>query len=118
VPAPLAAFILNLAERAESGLTGAWQGWWLACLEAELDNLRAAMRWSSGASPRRACGGLTTREAEVPRLVADGLNDPQVAEQLFISRRTVHAHLRSIYQKLGVTTRTAATRFALENDLP
>jgi len=60
---------------------------------------------------------LTTREVEVLRLVAHGLNDPQVAEQLFISRRTVHAHLRSIYQKLGVTTRTAATRFALENDL-
>ena len=69
------------------------------------------------AVPAPSPAGLTTREAEVLRLVADGLNDPQVAEQLFISRRTVHAHLRSIYQKLGVTTRTAATRFALENDL-
>jgi predicted ATPase/DNA-binding CsgD family transcriptional regulator len=69
------------------------------------------------AVPATSTAGLTAREVEVLRLVAGGLNDPQVAEQLFISRRTVHAHLRSIYQKLGVTTRTAATRFALENSL-
>ena len=69
------------------------------------------------AVPATSPTGLTTREAEVLKLVADGLNDPQVAQQLFISRRTVHAHLRSIYQKLGVTTRTAATRFALDNEL-
>jgi DNA-binding NarL/FixJ family response regulator len=67
--------------------------------------------------PATSPAGLTAREVEVLRLVAGGLNDPQVAEQLFISRRTVHAHLRSVYQKLGVTTRTAATRFALENSL-
>jgi DNA-binding NarL/FixJ family response regulator len=53
----------------------------------------------------------------VLRLVAGGLNDPQVAEKLFISRRTVHAHMRSIYHKLGVTSRTAATRFAVEYGL-
>jgi len=67
--------------------------------------------------PATSPAGLNAREVEVLRLVAGGLNDPQVAEQLFISRRTVHAHLRSIYQRLGVTTRTAATRFALENSL-
>jgi len=61
--------------------------------------------------------GLTAREVEVLRLVAGGFNDPQVAEKLFISRRTVHAHMRSIYQKLGVTSRTAATRFAVEDGL-
>jgi len=61
--------------------------------------------------------GLTEREVEVLRLVAWGPNDPQLAEQPFISRGTVHAHPRSIYPKLGVTTRTASTRFALENSL-
>ena len=61
--------------------------------------------------------GLTAREVEVLRLVAEGFNDPQVAEKLYISRRTVHAHVRSIYHKLGVTSRTAATRFAVENGL-
>jgi DNA-binding CsgD family transcriptional regulator len=61
--------------------------------------------------------GLTAREAEVLRLVAMGLTDAQVAEQLIVSLRTVHAHLRSIYGKLQVTSRTAATRYALDHQL-
>jgi ATP/maltotriose-dependent transcriptional regulator MalT len=61
--------------------------------------------------------GLTTREVEVLRLVADGLTDAQVAEQLVISPRTVNWHLSVIYSKLGVSSRCAATRFALEQKL-
>jgi DNA-binding NarL/FixJ family response regulator len=61
--------------------------------------------------------GLTAREVEVLRLVAQGLTDPQVAEQLILSPRTINAHLASIYGKLGVNSRTAATRFALEHRL-
>lgn len=61
--------------------------------------------------------GLTAREVEVLRLVADGLTDGQVAERLFLSPRTVGRHLTSIYTKLGVSTRTAAGRFALEHHL-
>ena len=61
--------------------------------------------------------GLTAREVEVLRLVAQGLTDPQVAEQLVLSPRTVNAHLTSIYGKLGVNSRTAATRFALKHGL-
>lgn len=61
--------------------------------------------------------GLTAREVEVLRLVATGLTDAQVAEKLFISLRTVNAHLRSIYAKLGVSSRTAATRYAVEHEL-
>src|SRR5215471_16314612 len=49
--------------------------------------------------------GLTAREVETPRLVAQGLTDAQVAEQLVISRRTVNWHLTSIYGKLGVSSR-------------
>lgn len=60
---------------------------------------------------------LTPRELEILRLVAEGLTDPQVAERLIISKRTVSAHLHTIYSKLGVNTRAAATRIALENDL-
>jgi class 3 adenylate cyclase len=62
-------------------------------------------------------GGLSAREIEVLRLVAEGLTDAQVAERLFLSRRTVNQHLRSIYNKLGVSTRAAATRFAVEHGL-
>jgi predicted ATPase/class 3 adenylate cyclase/DNA-binding CsgD family transcriptional regulator len=61
--------------------------------------------------------GLTRREVEVLRLIAQGLTDAQVAERLVISAHTVHAHLRAIYGKLDVTSRAAATRFAMEHHL-
>jgi DNA-binding CsgD family transcriptional regulator len=61
--------------------------------------------------------GLTAREVEVLRLVAEGLTDAQVAEHLVISLRTVNAHLTSIYQKIHVSSRSAATRYALEHHL-
>jgi DNA-binding NarL/FixJ family response regulator len=57
---------------------------------------------------------LTSREAEVLRLVAQGLSNSEVARSLTISPHTVHAHLHTIYSKLGVTCRTAAARFAFE----
>jgi DNA-binding CsgD family transcriptional regulator len=61
--------------------------------------------------------GLTAREVDVLRVVAEGLTDIQVAQILVLSPRTVSTHLRSIYNKLGINSRTAATRFALENQL-
>ena len=61
--------------------------------------------------------GLTAREIEVLALVADGRTDAEVAEKLVVSVRTVHAHLRSIYRKLDLHTRSAATRYALEHGL-
>ena len=61
--------------------------------------------------------GLTAREVEVLRLVARGMTDAQVAEQLVISPRTVNFHLTSIYSKLGVSSRAAATRSAIEHHL-
>ena len=57
--------------------------------------------------------GLTVREVEVLRLVAQGFTDVQVAEQLVISPRTVNWHLTSIYSKLQVSSRSAATRYAI-----
>jgi DNA-binding NarL/FixJ family response regulator len=45
------------------------------------------------------------------------MTNAQVAQRLFLSRRTVETHLTSIYHKLGVTSRAAATRFALEHGL-
>jgi predicted ATPase/DNA-binding CsgD family transcriptional regulator/Tfp pilus assembly protein PilF len=66
---------------------------------------------------KKLLDALTSRELDVLGLVAQGLTDVQVAEQLVISPRTVHGHLRSIYSKLGVNSRTAAARHAIENDL-
>jgi ATP/maltotriose-dependent transcriptional regulator MalT len=61
--------------------------------------------------------GLTPRELEVLRMLATGLTDAQIAEQLVLSLHTIHAHLRTIYSKLGVTSRSAATRYAFEHQL-
>ena len=61
--------------------------------------------------------GLTTREREVLRLLAQGLTSPQIAEQLVIRVVTVNFHVRSIYSKLGVSSRSAATRYAIEHNL-
>ena len=59
-------------------------------------------------------GGLTAREVEVLRLVAQGLTDAQIAEQLMLSPRTVSWHLSTIYNKIQVSSRSAATRYAIE----
>ena len=79
----------------------------------------AAVREALPEEPEKAHGGagLTGREAEILRLVARGMTDAEVAGELVVSRRTVHAHLRSIYRKLDVRTRAAATRYALEHSL-
>jgi non-specific serine/threonine protein kinase len=60
---------------------------------------------------------LSAREVEVLGLVAEGMTDPQVAQKLYLSPRTVGQHLRSIYRKLGVPSRAAAAREALQRGL-
>lgn len=74
----------------------------------------APPRQSAGKKSTKNPLGLTTRELEVLRLVAQGLTDAQIAEHLIISARTVNSHLTSIYSKLGVTSRSAATRYAMK----
>ncbi len=61
--------------------------------------------------------GLTKREAEVLHLIARGLTNAQIAEQLVISPVTVNSYLRSIYSKLEVSSRTAAMRYAIDHNL-
>ncbi len=68
---------------------------------------------SQAASPAR----LTRREIEVLRLLTMGLTSAQIAGQLVISLATVNTHVGSIYTKLGVTSRSAATRYAVEHRL-
>ncbi|MCU1375124.1 MAG: putative transcriptional regulator [Actinomycetia bacterium] len=61
---------------------------------------------------------LTETEHSVIELVAGGLTNQEAAERLFLSRHTVGFHLRSIFAKLGVSSRVALTRLAVERDLP
>jgi DNA-binding NarL/FixJ family response regulator len=60
---------------------------------------------------------LTPREAEVLRLVAQGLRNREVAQRLGLSRRTVDGHLAAIFAKLGVSTRTEAAMYAVTHHL-
>ncbi|HJT58697.1 MAG TPA: protein kinase [Ktedonobacteraceae bacterium] len=61
--------------------------------------------------------GLTAREVEVLRLLAEGMSVAQIAEALIISPRTVSTHITSIYRKIQVSSRSAATRYAIEHKL-
>src|SRR5207302_1481723 len=75
----------------------------LARADALADRLAAV-----AAPPPAYPAGLSSREVEVLRLVAAGLTNAEVAERLYLSPRTVEQHLRSIFNKLGVSSRIAA----------
>ncbi len=86
-----------------------------AIAEVEQDNLITPPAQAPALPPEP--DALTPREIEVLRLVAAGMSDAQVAAQLVISRRTVSTHLTAIYGKLGVGSRSAASRYALDHNL-
>ncbi|HKJ94191.1 MAG TPA: response regulator transcription factor, partial [Gammaproteobacteria bacterium] len=91
---------------------------WNAAVEALAEVLQVARR-PGDAAQRRMCwpAGLTTREVEVLRVLCRGLSRRQIARTLHISESTVRHHLEHIYDKIGVTTRTAAALFAMEQGL-
>jgi len=64
-----------------------------------------------------ACEDLTAREVEVLRLLAMGMSNSQIAERLVLSPHTVNVHNQSIFGKLGVNSRSGATRYAFEHQL-
>ena len=65
----------------------------------------------------RAQGELTHREREVLRLIVAGRTDQQIADALFVSRRTATTHVANILNKLGVDSRTTAAAFAVRHGL-
>ena len=62
-------------------------------------------------------GGLTPREVEIVVQLARGRSNPEIAEALGVSRRTVTSHLEHVYTKLGVSGRTEAALFAMRHGL-
>jgi DNA-binding NarL/FixJ family response regulator len=81
----------------------------------------AAVIEASGHRARRVVpqrpAGLSEREVEVLRLLAQGLSNRDIADRLFISRRTAESHVQHIYTKIGFSTRAGAAMFAMRNDL-
>jgi predicted ATPase/DNA-binding CsgD family transcriptional regulator len=77
----------------------------------------AALAATGGRQAGLLPGNLTSRQAEVLRLLADGLSNKEIAERLYLSRGTVERHLATIYHKLGLGGRVDATRYAVENQL-
>jgi len=69
------------------------------------------------ATRRAWVAGLSDREVEVLRLVARGLSNQQIATRLSISKQTAGHHIRHIYDKIDVSTRAAATLFAMQHNL-
>jgi DNA-binding NarL/FixJ family response regulator len=66
---------------------------------------------------RERVAGLSEREVEVLRLIARGLSNRQIAQRLNISEKTAGNHVQHIYDKIDVSTRAAATLFAMQHNL-
>jgi len=72
---------------------------------------------SKTSHPAKGAAGLSPREEQVLRLVATGKTNRAIAEELFISEKTVARHVSNIFNKLGVSSRAAATAYAYQRDL-
>ena len=86
------------------------QGW----AERARTELRATGRTARPRDDPSALDRLTPQELQVARFVAQGLSNPEVAAQLFLSRRTIDFHLRNVYAKLGISSRAELMRFPLQ----
>jgi two-component system response regulator NreC len=80
-------------------------------------NPELGARMAAAPAPSGPPGDLTEREVDVLRLIALGHTNNEIAEQLYLSVRTVETHRAHIQQKLGVSTRAELVRYALDNDL-
>ena len=83
----------------------------------DVEAVLAAVAVKVPSVPPQRPAGLTEREVEVLGLLARGGTNRQIADALRISAKTVGAHVEHIYTKTGVSSRAAATLFAMQHDL-
>jgi DNA-binding NarL/FixJ family response regulator len=105
------------ARRAIDVLTELKAGLEISRAHLLLESLAEPARVDGAGERGRSDGGLTSRELEVLRLVADGLTNQAIAEKLFVSDHTVHRHLANILNKLSVSSRAAAVAQAARRGL-
>ena len=97
-------------------LRAALEGFELLRAEPWAERARAELRATGETARKRNPGTvdqLTPQELRIARFVAEGLSNKEVAAQLFLSPRTIEHHLRHVFAKLGVTSRTQLARLPL-----
>lgn len=93
------------------------RAWDLGCSFSTDEAIAFAVETQEGRKAPRHPGGLTAREVEIARLVAGGLGNKEIARTLYLSVRTVEAHLDHIFAKLQLNSRMKLTNWAREVDL-
>jgi len=106
---------------ARAQLRAALQGFERLKAEPWAERARTELRATGETARKRdpsTLGQLTPQELQIARLVAEGLSNKDVATQLFLSPRTIDAHLRNVFQKLEITSRTQLARMPLGDEEP
>jgi DNA-binding NarL/FixJ family response regulator len=129
---PTVKVVMLAAEREPARIDAALRGGAIACVlkSVEPADLASAVRQAvqetvytavapdeSDAPDPVQAAGLTEREVTMLRLLARGLSNKAIGQELWVTEQTVKFHLNNLYRKLGVPNRTAAARFAYANGL-
>lgn len=103
--------------------TAAFRDWWSEMLDSEgIEDARPTLVQHDQGRPRQGLHGhpatgwssLTANELRVVELVALGLTNREVGQQMFLSRHTIDSHLRHVFDKLGIRSRVQLARYAFE----
>lgn len=103
---------------ARSHLRAALEGFERVRAEPWAERARSELRASGETARKRdpsTLGQLTPQELQIARYVAEGLSNKEVAAQMFLSPRTIESHLRSVFAKLAITSRTQLARLQLDD---
>ena len=101
------------AEDLEQAINVAMSGGGNVLSPKVIQNLFESMEGGGEGSPARAAGSLTQRETDILALLAEGKSNRDISRALFLSEKTVKAHLAAIFRKLSVTNRTQAAMAAV-----